>query len=168
METEASFHGFAAKLSAGSLARVGFGQSDITAGKQRAGAWGGVLVSGSPAVGVWWAVAVFLHPRLQLLLEHSSLASRNFSTFVPSDLQLVIASLLLVQCASPVKTLYSYPLTVTHMCPARTVLQLKCTEKQIQNSLEYQNGHPIDELYVIINVFRALGFINYFPYLNLT
>lgn len=93
METEASFHGFAAKLSAGSLARVGFGQSDVTAGKQRAGAWGGVLVSGSPAVGVWWAVAVFLHPRLQLLLEHSSLDSRNFSPFVPSDLQLVIASL---------------------------------------------------------------------------
>lgn len=36
METEASFHGFAAKLLAGSLARVGFGQSDVTAGKQRA------------------------------------------------------------------------------------------------------------------------------------
>ena len=92
METEASFHGFSAKLSAGSLAWVGFSQSNITAGKQRAGVGGRVLVSGSPPVGVCRAVAVSLHPRLQLLLEHSSLDSRNFSPFVPSDLQLVIAS----------------------------------------------------------------------------
>ena len=39
VEPEASFPGFAAKLSAGSLVWVGFSQSNITAGKQT-GAWG--------------------------------------------------------------------------------------------------------------------------------
>lgn len=110
METEASFRGFSAKLSAGSLAWVGFSQSNITAGKQT-GAWGESVSFWLPSF--WGLQSCGCFPPPQATASAGTQLSGfqellSICPFRPAAGNCI--SLLLVQCASPINTLYSYPL----------------------------------------------------------